>query len=134
MGKRHRILIIDDSKEVVAVLKEFFERKYETLTAYDGFEGLQLFEEYENSIDLVITDLLMPELSGFGMISILKRKYPGIPIIVITGYRGNVEGLGVKLEADQVFEKPFQISELDKLVSKLLTARGVTSPHRELYH
>jgi len=134
MGKRHRILIIDDSKEIVAVLKEFFERKYETLTAYDGFEGLQLFEEYENSIDLVITDLLMPELSGFGMISILKRKYPGIPIIVITGYRGNVEGLGVKLEADQVFEKPFQISELDKLVSKLLTARGVTSPHRELYH
>jgi len=134
MGKRHRILIIDDSKEIVAVLKEFFERKYETLTAYDGFEGLQLFEEYENSIDLVITDLLMPELSGFGMISILKRKYPGIPIIVITGYRGNVEGLGIKLEADQVFEKPFQISELDKLVSKLLTARGVTSPHRELYH
>ena len=134
MGRRHWILIIDDSKEIVAVLKEFFERKYETLTAYDGFEGLQLFEEYENSIDLVITDLLMPELSGFGMISILKRKYPGIPIIVITGYRGNVEGLGVKLEADQVFEKPFQISELDKLVSKLLTARGVTSPHRELYH
>jgi two-component system, OmpR family, response regulator VanR len=70
MGRRHWILIIDDSKEIVAVLKEFFERKYETLTAYDGFEGLQLFEEYENSIDLVITDLLMPELSGFGMISI----------------------------------------------------------------
>ena len=134
MGKRQRILIIDDSKEIVAVLKEFFERKYETLTAYDGFEGLQLFEEYENSIDLVITDLLMPELSGFGMISILKRKYPGIPIIVITGYRGNVEGLGIKLEADQVIEKPFRISELDKLVSKLLTDRGAPSPHRELYH
>jgi DNA-binding response OmpR family regulator len=134
MGRRHRILIIDDSKEIVAVLKEFFERKYETLTAYDGFEGLQLFEEYENSIDLVITDLLMPELSGFGMISILKRKYPGIPIIVITGYRGNVEGLGIKLEADQVIEKPFRISELDKLVSKLLTDRGAPSPHRELYH
>jgi DNA-binding response OmpR family regulator len=134
MGRRHWILIIDDSKEIVAVLKEFFERKYETLTAYDGFEGLQLFEEYENSIDLVITDLLMPELSGFGMISILKRKYPGIPIIVITGYRGNVEGLGIKLEADQVIEKPFRISELDKLVSKLLTDRGAPSPHRELYH
>jgi len=134
MGKRHRILIIDDSKEIVAALKEFFERKYETLTAYDGFEGLQLFEEYEYGIDLVITDLLMPDLSGCGMISILKKKYPGVPIIAITGWRGNVEGLEIKLEADQIFEKPFQISELDKSVSKLLTDSGASSPPRGLYH
>ena len=134
MGKRHRILIIDDSKEIVAALKEFFDRKYETLTAYDGFEGLQLFEEYEHGIDLVITDLLMPELSGFGMISILKKKYPGIPIIAITGWRGNAEGLEIKLEADQIFEKPFTISELDKSVSKLLTDRGASSPPRGHYH
>ena len=134
MGKRHRILIIDDSKEIVAALKEFFDRKYETLTAYDGFEGLQLFEEYEHGIDLVITDLLMPELSGFGMISILKKKYPGVPIIAITGWRGNAEGLEIKLEADQIFEKPFTISELDKSVSKLLTGRGASSPPRGHYH
>jgi len=130
MGKRHRILIIDDSKEIVAALKEFFDRKYETLTAFDGFEGLQLFEEYENSIDLVITDLLMPELSGFGVISILKKKYPGVSIIAITGWRGNVEASGIKLYADQVFEKPFQISELDKSVSKLLTSRAASPPLR----
>ena len=127
MGKRHRILIIDDSKEIVAALKEFFDRKYETLTAYDGFEGLQLFEEYENSIDLVITDLLMPELSGVGVISILKKKYPGIPIIAITAWKGDIEGTGKKIEADQILEKPFQIPELEKSVLKLLANRGPSS-------
>ena len=130
MGKPHRILIIDDSKAIVEALKSFFERKYETLTAHNGFDGLQTFEQYENGIDLVITDLLMPELSGFGLISILKKKYPGVPIIAITGWRGNVEASETKLCADQVFEKPFQLSELDKSVSKLLTNRGASSPSR----
>ena len=127
MGKRHRILIIDDSKEIVAALKAFLERKYEILTAHDGFEGLQAFEEYENSIDLVITDLLMPELSGVGVISILKKKYPRIPIIAITAWRGDVEATGNKIDADLVLEKPFQIPELEKSVLKLLTNRGPSS-------
>jgi DNA-binding response OmpR family regulator len=128
MEKKPRILIIDDSKETVAGLKAFFERKYETLTAKDGFEGLQAFEAYENKIDLVITDLLMPGLSGVGVISILKKKYPGIPIIAITGWRGDIEATGQKLDADLVFEKPFEISELDKSVSKILTSKGASSP------
>jgi DNA-binding response OmpR family regulator len=124
MRQTHRILIIDDSKEIVAGLKAFFEPKYETLTAKDGFEGLQALEEHENGIDLVITDLLMPEISGVGVISILRKKYPGIPVIAITGWRGDIEATGQKLDADQIFEKPFEISELDKSVSNLLTSRG----------
>lgn len=124
MGQKHRILIIDDSKEIVAGLKAFFEMKYEILTAHNGFDGLQAFEQYEHGIDLVITDLVMPELSGVGVISILKKKYPRVPIIAITGWRGDVEATGNKLDSDLVFEKPFEISDLDKSVSKLLTERG----------
>lgn len=123
MGQKHRILIIDDSKEIVAGLKAFFEQKYEILTAYNGYDGLQAFEQFENSIDLVITDLVMPELSGVGVASILKKKYPGVPIIAITGWKGDIEAIGIKLCADQVFEKPFEISDLDQSVSSLLTNR-----------
>jgi len=72
----------------------------------------------------------MPELSGFGLISILKKKYPEVPIIAITGWRGNVEASVTISYADQVFEKPFQLSELDKSVSKLLTDRGASFPPR----
>jgi DNA-binding NtrC family response regulator len=127
MEKKHRVLIIDDSKEVVAALRAFFERKYEVITAHDGFEGLQAFEQNENGIDLVISDLLMPEMSGFGLISILKKKYPGIPVIAITGWRGNLEAMGTKLYADQVFEKPFNVLDLGKSVETLLSSRGLSS-------
>ena len=124
MGQKPRILIIDDSREIVAALKAYFENKYEVLTAHDGFEGLQAFEKDENSIDLVITDLVMPELSGIGVISILKKKYPAIPVIAITGWRGDIEATGNKLYADQVLEKPFEVSDLDKSVSRLLSESG----------
>jgi DNA-binding NtrC family response regulator len=123
MAQKHRILIIDDSKEIVAALKAFFQRKYQILTAYNGFDGLQSFEEYENSIDLVITDLVMPELSGVAVISILKKKYPEIPIIAITGWSMDLAATRTKIGADHVLEKPFEISDLDKLVSKLLIDR-----------
>ena len=123
MEKKHRILIIDDNKEIVTALKAYLERTYEILIAHDGFEGLQAFEEHEKSIDLVITDLLMPDLSGVGVISILRKKYPGVPIIAITAWKGDVESTGKKIDADLVIEKPFQVSDLEKSVLRLLTNR-----------
>ena len=126
-GKKYRILIIDDNKEIVSALKAYFERSYEILTAQDGFEGLQAFEDHGNGIDLVITDLLMPDLSGVGVISVVRKKYPGIPIIAITAWKGDVESTGKKIDADLILEKPFQIPELEKSVTKLLTNRGPSS-------
>jgi DNA-binding response OmpR family regulator len=123
MGQKPRILIIDDSREIVAALKVFFERKYEILTAHNGFDGLQAFEDAQNSIDLVITDLVMPEFSGVGVINILRKKYPGIPIVAMTGWKGDIESRGANIDADQLFEKPFEISDLDKSISELLTNR-----------
>ena len=64
------------TKKSLRLVKAYLERSYEILTAHDGFEGLHAFEEHENSIDLVITDLLMPDLSGVGVISILRETYP----------------------------------------------------------
>jgi CheY-like chemotaxis protein len=52
------------------------------------FDGLPAFEQYENKIDLVITDLVMPGLSGVGVTSILKKKHPGVPIIAFTSWFG----------------------------------------------
>ena len=127
MGKKYRILIIDDNKEIVEALKAFFDPRYEVLTAYNGFDGLQFFEQYGNKIDLVITDLMMPELSGIGVISILKKKYPEVPIIAITAWRGDIEDTGKKIEADLILEKPFQISDLEKNALELLSNRGPSS-------
>jgi DNA-binding NtrC family response regulator len=123
MGEKAKILVIDDSKETVAGLQSFFGQKYEVLTAENGLDGLKHFEETETDIDLVITDLVMPDISGVGVISIVKKKYPGVPVIAITGWGEHPEALATEADADLVMEKPFELDELDQQVSDMLAKK-----------
>lgn len=124
MASKPCLLIIDDSKETVAGLKSFLGQKYEVLTAYNGLDGLKEFEKNEKSIRLVITDLVMPEISGVGVISIIKKKYPGIPVIAITGWGEHPGALATEAEADLVLDKPFELADLDRHVGELLAGKG----------
>lgn len=123
MGKNYRLLIIDDSEETVAGLEHFFSKTYEVFTAADGMEGLKLFEAEEDGFDLVITDLVMPYISGVGVISIIKKKYAGTPVIAITGWGEHPGALATEAQADIVLEKPIELPELEKLVEDLLAKK-----------
>jgi len=123
MGDKPTILVIDDSAETVAGLHNFFDTKYEVLTAANGLDGLKHIEEKETEIDLVITDLVMPDISGVGVISIVKKKYPGIPVIAITGWGEHPEALATEADADLVLEKPFELADLDKSVADLIAKK-----------
>ena len=123
MDKKYRLLIIDDSEETVAGLKHFFSKKHEVFTAGDGMEGLKLFETETEAFDLVITDLVMPYISGVGVISIIKKKYSGIPVIAITGWGEHPGALATEAQADIVLEKPIELPELEKLVDDLLAKK-----------
>ena len=118
MRKKHRILIIDDSVETVDGLESFFCNKYEVLKAYDGLDGLKQFEQ---GVDLVITDLMMPDISGFAIVSILKTKSPQLPVIAMTGWGEYSANLAREEKADLVLTKPFELDDLDRHVSLLLT-------------
>ena len=124
MKKKYRLLIIDDSEETVAGLKHFFSKTYKVFTAPDGMEGLKLFETEPEGFDLVITDLVMPYISGVGVISIIKKKYPGTPIIAVTGWGEQPGALATEAQANIVLEKPIELPELDKLVSELLEKKA----------
>ena len=76
MGKNYRILIIDDSKETIDGLESFFSEKYEVSTAYNGLDGIKEFDKSDDCLDLVLTDLVMPEISGIGVITVIKKKSP----------------------------------------------------------
>lgn len=123
MKKKKRLLVIDDSKETVAGLKSFLSQKYEVLTAYNGLDGLKVFESSQAKIDLVITDLVMPEISGVGMISIIKKKYPGTPVIAITGWGEHPGAMATEADADLVLDKPFELADLDRHITDLLAPR-----------
>ena len=123
MADKPKILVIDDSKETVAGLQSYFNNKYQVMTADNGLDGLKHFEDDDNGIDLVITDLVMPDISGVGVISIVKKKYPGIPVIAITGWGEHPEALATEADADLVLEKPFELAELDKHVTDMLARK-----------
>jgi DNA-binding NtrC family response regulator len=122
--RQQRLLVIDDSRETVAGLQSFLSQKYEVLTAYNGLDGLKAFETSVGRIDLVITDLVMPEISGVGVISIIKKKYPGTPVIAITGWGEHPGALATEAEADLVLDKPFELVDLERHVTELLAGRA----------
>lgn len=111
-----RILVIDDDDAVRSLIKTLLERKgYEVAEAPDGSEGTRIFRE--RPADLVITDIFMPEKGGLDTIVELKRDFPEVKIIVISGGGSNMtadgclllsEGLGVQ----QTLHKPLSAREL----------------------
>jgi len=123
MEKKPQILLIDDSKETVDGLKSFLDQKYEVFTACNGLECLRVLEENEKKPDLVITDLVMPLISGVGLISLLKKQSPGTPIIAMTGWGKEPSELAKEAKADKILMKPFDLEDLDQSVSKLLSAK-----------
>jgi two-component system cell cycle sensor histidine kinase/response regulator CckA len=123
MEKKLQILIIDDSKETVEGLKSFLDRRYEVYTACNGLEGLKAFEEKEEKPDLVITDLILPLISGVGLISLLKKQSPEVPIIAMTGWGKEPREMAIQAKADKILMKPFDLEDLDRSVSGLLSAK-----------
>ena len=124
MDKPSKLLIIDDDEEIISTLKYFLSTKrYEVFSASDGLEGLKLLDTEEQGFDLVITDLIMPNISGVGLIAIIKKKFPSLPIIGMTGWGEHPEVLATEAQADQVLKKPFELSELDKAINELISSK-----------
>ena len=122
MVNPYRLLIIDDNKEILTALTDFLsKRKYDVVAASDGLDGLKLLETVKQGFDLVITDLVMPNISGVGLISIIKKKFPELPVIAITGWGEHPEALATEAQANRVLEKPFDLSELDAVIRELLS-------------
>ena len=124
MEKSLKLLIIDDDKHVLTKLCYFFnEKKYDVTSAANGFEALKLIENDQQGFDLIITDIVMPQISGVGLISIIKRKNPETPVIAITGWGEYPEAFATESKADKVLSKPFGLIELDNTINELIYSK-----------
>lgn len=121
MDAKRKILIIDDSQETVAGLKGFLEGKYDIVTAHNGADGLDEFENDKEGIGLIITDLVMPSFSGVSLIGVIKQKYPKVPVIAMTGWGHHPKALASEAKADLILDKPFEMEELDRAIKRLLS-------------
>lgn len=120
-----RILVIDDDELTRFTLQEILEEEnYEVTVAVDGVEGLALFTA--QPFPLVITDLYMPKKEGMEVISELRRDYPGVKIIAISGAGrvdlSNILKAARKIGADLVIPKPFTNDEILDCVKECLAS------------
>jgi DNA-binding NtrC family response regulator len=124
MKQSLKLLIIDDDEDVLANLCYFLtDKKYDVISATNGLEGLKLLEDDQQGFDLIVTDIVMPQISGIGLISMIKKKFPDMPVIAITGWGEYPEAFAVESQADKVLSKPFELSELDKAINEIVSSR-----------
>lgn len=121
MTESNRLLIVDDNEDILSTFYEFFNSMgYEVKTAVDGFAALKLLRDKTNFFDCLITDLVMPNISGVGLISIVKKEYPHLKIIAMTGYGDQPGALASEAKADIVLFKPIDLFKIENTVSELI--------------
>ena len=119
----NRILIIDDDRELCALMKKCVEQEHlSAVTANCGAEGLRLFDENKNSsiLSLVILDVMMPDIDGFQVLKKI-RETSNVPVLMLTAKSGEEDKVsGLRLGADDYLTKPFSISEFMARVNSLI--------------
>jgi DNA-binding response OmpR family regulator len=122
-----KILIIDDDAHFLTNLCYFFaDKQYDVISVTNGLEGLKLLEDDQEGFNLIITDIVMPQISGISLISMIKKKMPDIPIIAITAWGEYPEEFALESQADKVLSKPFELSDLDKAINELISFKKHT--------
>lgn len=120
------ILIVEDEKRVADLLKMGLEEAgYITLVAYDGAMGLRLFQS--NSVQLVISDIILPKLDGFELCKEIRKVNKSIPIMMLTALGSTDDKLdGFDSGADDYMVKPFDFREVLARVRALIKRRPET--------
>jgi DNA-binding response OmpR family regulator len=120
-----RVLLIDDDAPLREVLAMSLRRlQHEVIEAETGKEGLRRFRD--QGADIVVTDLVMPEEDGLGVLLEMQKISPATPIIVISGglaRSGLYRDMAAKLGATCVLAKPFSTDELDAAIRAALGKR-----------
>jgi DNA-binding response OmpR family regulator len=121
-----KVLVIDDDHMVRYALSKILQRNgYDVVTASDGKRGMLVL--HDEHPDVVITDIIMPEQEGIETIGLIRRDYPQMKIIAISGGGRirNVDFLEMarSLGADDVIAKPFEAEELLGLLRELTAGR-----------
>lgn len=126
------VLVVDDEKNIREGLGEYLRLEgYEIVLAADGREGAQAADR--GDIDLVITDLRMPGLSGHELLKQVASRYPSVPVIVLTGH-GTVEDAvnAMRNGAYDFITKPVNLDHLSILVKRALERRELSRRNEEL--
>lgn len=132
-NRKFSLLLVDDEQNILSSLKRLFRPEgYEIHIALGGQEGLSLFET--NSIDLVISDMRMPDMDGAEFLKIVARKYPDTIRILLTGFSDITSTVKAINEGQiiQYFCKPWDDDEIKKEVKHALKSKLLEEENKHL--
>ena len=114
-----KILVVDDEKKIIEILKAYLEKEgYSVITAYDGREALESARRHLP--DLILLDLMLPEISGLNVCRELRRE-SDVPVIMLTARDDTTDKIiGLELGADDYVTKPFEPKEVISRIRAVL--------------
>ena len=136
--KKIRVLMVDDNKQLVDMVKEYFSSHAVIsldLIANDGVEGLEVIKNHIGEYDLILLDLIMPKKDGVSLLEELKETQQVYKIIVLTSYNTpeiirKVSSMGV----NYFMLKPFELPELERKILECMNEIKASPKNIDLYH
>ncbi len=123
-GHGHTILVVEDDATTLNAIQDLLEaQKYRVLTASNGNDAMQIFELNPGAIDLLVSDMVMPEMGGLALYNQVKDRWPQVKILFVTGHPMGAESKSL-LEEKRItwLHKPFSVPEFFTKVEELLVS------------
>lgn len=126
MTKKHlkpcRILVVDDNPAILELVRNLLSPlDYQLLTASSGENALQITQSCKDKIDLLLTDVVMPEMDGPKLAAEFKRKHPEAKVIFMSGYmRPGITDAEIRNREKAFVAKPFTLKILQSKMKELL--------------
>jgi CheY-like chemotaxis protein len=119
------ILYLEDDDVIRNETKSIFEKFFQNvLVAKDGQEGLSLYSKHKEKINIILTDINMPNLDGIGFMTEIRKTDYDIPILIVTAFNDvDILARAIKLNVADYIVKPMQINSTIKILNKILTDR-----------
>ncbi|MBU0984756.1 MAG: response regulator [candidate division Zixibacteria bacterium] len=130
--QKGKILVVDDDPNLLSLLTDTLTSfGHEVVAADDGIRALELLgPETDSGFDLMITDVKMPNVDGISLLKRVRRHFPDMPVLFITGVAE--PEMVAEASPDGFLAKPFRISQLEAMVDNALAARGGTGQPRHM--
>src|SRR3569833_1136183 len=122
----YQILVVDDDAEFRQEMCECL-HNYRVIEAANGPEALQILKK-PNAIDLVILDVVMPNMLGTEVLRHIKNDYPNLSVVILTGQSSKDVAIdALKGRADDYIDKPFQVEKLLSTINRILDSKRKAS-------
>ena len=135
--KKTKVLMIDDNKELVTMIEEYFKNEEDiemAFKAYDGVEGLELIEKKQEQYDLIILDLVMPKKDGLYVLEKMKKKKINKDVIVLTSYNApDMIRKTSELGISYFILKPFELDDLKEKIEEVVDGVNYQAKSMDIY-